>query len=73
MNRNNYWDELGQGLTDNLNRNVSLEHIKDVEKGIKPADDDYNFIKKNIKHYKTLDSYRKWRYSKNYKKAKLIR
>lgn len=70
MMKNKFLDNLGQGLADNLNRNVSLEHVEEVEKGIKPADEDYYLIKKNIKYYKTLDSYRKWRYGKNIKIVK---
>lgn len=69
MKRKKSWDEIGQELADNLNRNVVLDHIEFVEKNIRPADDDYYFFKNNIKHYKTLNSYRKWRYSKEYKKS----
>lgn len=60
---------LGQALADNLSRNVSLSHIKDVERGFKPANEDYYFIKKNIKYFQTLEKFRKWKYSKGVKKS----
>lgn len=71
MKRDKTWSKkIGQALTDNLNRNVSLEHVEEVEKGLKPADEEYYFIKKNIKHYKTFDTYMKWKDKKEYKKDK---
>lgn len=34
-------EEIGQNLVDNLNRNVMLDHIEYVERGIREPDDDY--------------------------------
>lgn len=53
---------LAKQLADNLNRNVCLEHVKEVERGAKPADDNYYFIKKNLKHFRSFSAYKKWKH-----------
>lgn len=48
-----------QPFVDNLNRNVMLEHIEEVESGLRPTDADYNRFKKIEKHLQTLEGYKK--------------
>jgi hypothetical protein len=45
-----------QDLADNLGRNVKLDHIEDVETGLRPMDEDYVKFKKETGRYFTVKS-----------------
>lgn len=50
-----------QSVADNLNRNVMLEHIENVEKGIVEPDEDYHKFVKIKDKLQTLPSFQKWK------------
>lgn len=51
-------------FADNLQRNIMLDHIEFVEKGIRPPDDDYRYCLSIKEHLETLEKYKKWKYAK---------
>ena|SRR6266516_4374679 len=62
-----------QKLADNLNRNVMLDHIEYVEKGIRPKDADYFKFLKIKDNLVSLEQFQKWKYSKKIKKMSLFK
>src|SRR5438552_4630011 len=65
-------NSLAQNLADNLNRNVMLDHIEYVEKGIRPKDADYFKFLKIKDNLVSLEQFQKWKYSKKIKKMSLF-
>jgi len=58
------WDDLGQELCDNLNRNVLLEHLELVRIGINKSDKTYYEALKIEKYLQYFDKYVAWKYKR---------